>query len=187
MDTCGLDMALPIGDEAALIRRAQEGDADAFSELYERYHPAVYRYVYFRVTDASAAEDIASEVFVRLVEHIGRYRYRGKPILAWLYTVARNLVIDYQRVTGRQPTVPLDERDATRVEGDGCLEERTLTRQMLLAGIERLTEDQRRVILLKFVEGLDNRETAQVLGKPVGAVKSLQHRALAAMRRDLDG
>jgi RNA polymerase sigma-70 factor (ECF subfamily) len=179
-------MADTSGDEAALIHRAQKGDADAFSELYNRHYAAIYRYAFFRVADASAAEDIASDVFVRLVEHIGRYRYRGRPLLAWLYTIARNLVIDHQRATGRKRTVPLEERDVAWIEDDGSGQERILTRQMLLACIERLTEDQRCVILLKFVEGLDNGETARVMGKPVGAVKSLQHRALAAMRRCLD-
>lgn len=176
-------MEMVPGDEAELLRKAKEGDAAAFSELYTRHHGAVYRYIYYRVADSGTAEDLASDVFVRLVERIDRYRYRGRPILAWLYTIARNLVIDHERRAGRRPTVPLVERDAENLADGGWDEDQFLTGQMLVGCLEGLTEAQRRVILLKFVEGYDNDAIARILRKPIGAVKSLQHRALAALRR----
>ena len=97
-------------EEAELIRRAQKGDTAAFSEIYRRCQPAIYRYVVLRVGSAATAEDLTSEVFVRLVDKIDRFKYRGRPLLAWLYTIARNLVADHPRRAGRYTTVPLDEQ-----------------------------------------------------------------------------
>lgn len=173
-------------DEARLIQRAKDGDPTAFAEIYDRYQPAIYRYIFYRVGDVATAEDLTGEVFVRLVERIDRFTYRGRPLLAWLYTIARNLVIDYQRQAGRATMLPLDEQ---LVAGAGDLEratERGLAQRRLAAALTHLTEDQRQVIILKFIEGLENAEVARILGKRVGAVKALQHRALAALRRILE-
>jgi len=172
-------------DEATLIQRAKEGDPAAFAEIYDRHQPVVYRYIFYRVGDAVIAEDLTSEVFVRLVDSIEDFTYQGRPLLAWLYTIARNLVTDHHRRTGRATMVPLDERlvaDVTDLE-DGA--GHTLAQQRLAAAVDQLTEDQRQVILLKFFERLDNETVARVLGKSCGAVKALQHRALAALRRIL--
>jgi len=173
-------------DEIRLIRRAKEGDPAAFAEIYDRYQPAIYRYVFYRVADTATAEDLTSEVFLRLVEGIGRFTYRGRPLLAWLYTIARNLVTDHYR-HGRGPApLPLDEGlPATADDPEEAVVHR-MTQQRLAAAIAHLTEDQRQVLLLRFVEGLDNETVAQVMGKSVGAVKALQHRALAALRRILE-
>jgi len=173
-------------DEARLIQRAREGDPAAFAEIYDLYQPAIYRYVFYRVGDVATAEDLTAEVFVRLVEKSDRLVYRGRPLLAWLYTIARNLVTDHYRRAGRVTMLPLDEH---LVAGTTSLEESseyTLTQQRLAAAIARLTEDQRQVILLKFFEGLDNETVAQMVGKSIGAVKALQHRGLAALRRVLE-
>jgi len=173
-------------DEARLIQRAKEGDPAAFAEIYDRYQPAIYRYAFYRVGDVATAEDLTSEVFVRLVEKIDRFTYRGRPLLAWLYTIARNLVTDYRRHAGRSLPLPLAEQlEAGTAEPEEAVE-RMLTQGRLVAAIACLTEDQRQVILLKFIEGLDNEAVARTLGKSVGAVKALQHRALAALRRTLE-
>jgi len=174
------------GDEAKLIQRAKKGDPAAFAEIYDRHQPAVYRYIYYRVSDAATAEDLTSDVFVRLVEKIDRFTYRGRPLLAWLYTIARNLVTDHHRRGGQATILPLDEQLATESGNLERAAERGLAQRRLAAALPHLTEDQRQVIILKFIEGLDNAEVAQMMGKPVGAVKSLQHRALAALRRTLD-
>ena len=84
-------------DEAQLVRRAKQGDQAAFAEIYTRHHDAVYAYLYYRVNDVQVAEDLTGEVFLRLVAKMDRYTYRGRPILAWMYTIARNLLIDHQR------------------------------------------------------------------------------------------
>jgi len=173
-------------DEAKLIQRAKKGDPAAFAEIYDRHQPAVYRYIYYRVSDVATAEDLTSDVFVRLVEKIDRFTYRGRPLLAWLYTIARNLITDHHRRGGQATILTLDEQ---LVAESGDLEqaaERGLAQRRLAAALPHLTKDQQQVIILKFIEGLDNAEVAQILGKPVGAVKSLQHRALAALRRILD-
>lgn len=177
-------------DEARLIKRAKKGDPAAFSEIYDRHQPAIYRYIFYRVKDAATAEDLTSEVFVRLVENIDHFTYRGRPLLAWLYTIGRNLIADHHRHAEQSMPLFQDEQ-RTQLAGEVVDPEqavqRKLTQRRLVAAISCLTEGQRDVILLKFVEGLDNAAVAQTLGKSVGAVKALQHRALASLRRILKG
>lgn len=173
-------------DEAQLIQRAKNGDPAAFAEIYDRHQPAIYRYVFYQVGDTATAEDLTADVFVRLVERIDSFTYRGHPLLAWLYTIARNLITDHRRRAGRSLSVPLDERlVASQVDLEETVDLR-LTQHRLAAAIAHLTEEQRQVILLKFVEGLDNKTVAQILSKSVGAIKALQHRALAALHRILE-
>ena len=173
-------------DEAKLIRRAKEGDPDAFARLYDEHQPAIYRYIFYRVGSDAAAEDLTSEVFVRLVDSIDDWTYQGRPLLAWLYTIARNLVNDFHRSKGQAEMVPLDDS----LQASSCDPEAAaglaLNQERLACALEELTEDQRQVILLKFMEGLDNMTVAQVLDKSYGAVKALQHRGLASLRRVLE-
>ena len=173
-------------DEIRLIQRAKQGDPTAFSEIYDRHRPAIYRYIFYQVGDAAVAEDLTGEVFVRLVEKIDGFKYRGRPLLAWLYTIARNLVTDHYRRAARSQAFPPDIQLETGTASLDETVEYRLTQRRLVAAIAGLTGDQRQVILLKFVEGLDNETVAQVLGRSVGAVKTLQHRALAALRRALE-
>jgi RNA polymerase sigma-70 factor (ECF subfamily) len=173
-------------DEILLIQRAKQGDRAAFAEIYDRHQSAIYRYIFYQVSDVATAEDLTSEVFVRLVEKIDRFTYQGRPLLAWLYTIARNLVMDHHRRAGKSQLLSLDEQLVADAIAPEEATERRLTQDRLTAAIAHLTEDQRQVILLKFVEGLGNETTAQALGKTVGSVKSLQHRALAALRRILE-
>jgi RNA polymerase sigma-70 factor, ECF subfamily len=169
-----------------LVRRAMSGNEAALGELYECCYGPIYRYVSYRVRDTPAAEELTSEVFVRMVIGIGSYRDRGRPFLAWLYTIARNLVTDYRRRQGRYEPVPLGEAyEASDDHSPTRQAERQQTRDQLAAALDQLTEDQRQVILLKFVEAMSNAEVAAILGKGEGSVKSLQHRALAALRKVL--
>jgi RNA polymerase sigma-70 factor (ECF subfamily) len=173
-------------DEAKLIRQAKRRDPAAFAEIYERCQPAIYRYIFYQVGDTATAEDLTSEVFVRLVEKIDRFTYRGRPLLAWLYTIARNLVTDHRRRASKSQPLPLDRQlPADMVDVEERLQDK-LTQRRLIVAITHLTEDQRQVILLRFVEGLDNATTADILGKSVNATKALQHRALASLRRTLE-
>jgi RNA polymerase sigma-70 factor (ECF subfamily) len=176
------------GDEARLIRRAKEGDPAAFAEIYGQHQLAIYRYVLARVGDVATAEDLTGEVFVRMVESIDQFTYRGRPLLTWLYTIARHLIVDHQRQRGRVTLLPSSEEQLVTDLGDPVRTmERGLTHRRLVAALTHLTDAQRQVITLKFVEGLSNAEVARRLGKTVGAIKSLQHRALAALRRVLEG
>jgi RNA polymerase sigma-70 factor (ECF subfamily) len=132
------------------------------------------------------AEDLAGEVFVRLVEKIDQFTYRGRPLLAWLYTIARNLVVDHHRRNGKATMVPLDERLVANSVDPEDAASLTLSQRRLVVALRELTEEQRQVVVLKFFEGLDNQTVAMIVDKSVGAVKSLQHRGLAALRRDFE-
>jgi RNA polymerase sigma-70 factor, ECF subfamily len=170
-------------NDADLVQRAKDGDKTAFVVLYERYQPLVFSYVYYRVDDQAQAEDIAAEVFVRMVAKIHSYRATS-PLLAWLYTIARNLIIDHYRQTSR--VSPLNERTAMSNFDPTEEAHRRMRESELRVALKRLSEEQRQVVLLKFIERRSNMQIAALLGKTEGAVKSLQHRALDALRRLLD-
>ncbi len=167
-----------------LVRRAQSGDRAAFAGIYDRHYQAVYTYIFYRVSDAPLAEDLAADVFVRLVEKIHTFT-PNKPILAWLYTIARNLVIDHHRRHGRTTLVSLDDDLDADNDDPAAAADAHWQQAALVAALTQLTEEQRLVILLKFVEDCSNACAAAVLSKTEGAVKSLQHRALAALGRIL--
>ncbi|OQY35745.1 MAG: hypothetical protein B6243_04610 [Anaerolineaceae bacterium 4572_5.2] len=171
--------------EQLLVERAKNSDPAAFTEIYDQCQPAIYRYIYYRVDDTAIAEDLTAEVFVRLVERIDRFNYRGQPVLAWLYTIAHNLLTDHYRRAGRVTFTPVDEKlPADNIDLEH-LAELGLLKQQLDRGLQQLTEDQRQVIVLKFIEEFSNAEAAKLINKPIGAVKSLQHRGLAALHRIL--
>ena len=173
-------------DEARLIKQAKQGDPAAFAEIYERCQPLIYRYVFYQLGDAATAEDLTSEVFIRLVEKIDRFTYRGRPLLAWLYTIARNLVTDHRRRSKQVQPLELDmQLAADTIDVEGSVLGKLSQRRLAIA-ITQLTEDQRQVILLRFIEGLDNATVAAILGKSVNSIKALQHRALASLRRILE-
>jgi RNA polymerase sigma-70 factor (ECF subfamily) len=172
-------------DEAQLIRRAKAGDCDAFAEIYDRCYRPIFRHILYRVPTAATAEDLAGEVFVRMVESIDDFTYRGRPLLAWLYTIAGNLISTYYRRAGRAPTVALGEELSSMVADvpdPEAVANLKLDQERLAAAMRGLTDEQRQVIELKFYQGLDNITVAQILGKSYGAVKALQHRGLAALR-----
>lgn len=166
-----------------LVQRAKEGDKTAFVALYERYQPPVFTYVYYRVDDQSLAEDLTAEVFVRMVAKIHTYRATS-PLLAWLYTIARNLIVDYHRQASR--VTPLNEKIAMSQPDPSEETHRRLREAELRTALKRLTEEQRQVVVLKFIERRSNLQIATLLGKTEGAIKSLQHRALETLRRLLD-
>jgi len=182
-------MSNELYDEVDLVQRAKQGDRAAFAALYEQHQPVIYTYVFYRVGSTPLAEDLTAEVFVRMVEKIRTFRGGDRPLLAWLYTIAGNLVVDHYRRSGRiewQPLAGRPEIQAGTPDLDQVVEAR-LDNQALVAAMQHLTEEQRQVILLKFFGQRSNDETAAVLGKSAGAIKSLQHRALAALGRLLPG
>ncbi len=178
-------------DEAQLVKQAQAGEKSAFVALYQQNYPSVYTYIYYRVGEQMTAEDLTAEVFVRLVDKIHTFKPGKKPILAWLYTIAGNLVTDHHRRNGRATWLPLSALPSkTEAHSNGHSPAQTIQKKQahhrLFAAMGQLTEDQRQVVLLKFVERRSNLETAAILGKTEGAVKALQHRALATLRRTLE-
>ena len=178
--------SLLVDDETQLVKQAQAGDETAFIALYQQNHPSVYTYIYYRVGNKMTAEDLTAEVFVRLVDKIHRFKPGKRPILAWLYTIAGNLVKDHYRRSGRATMLPLNDQIRSNGHSPAHTIQKEQEHQRLVLALEQLTEDQRQVILLKFVERRSNAETGAILDKTEGAVKALQHRALAALRRALE-
>jgi RNA polymerase sigma-70 factor (ECF subfamily) len=158
-----------------------------FIQVYEKYRPAIFNYIFYRVGDTQLADDLTSDVFVKLVDKYDEQSRQGRPLGPWLYAIARNLVIDHQRRAGRIGWRPLDEQTpADEASNPSQQIETRLTRDCLIRAMDHLTEDQRQVVLLKFIEKRTNREIGDLLEKPEGAIKALQHRALAGLRRALE-
>ena len=172
-------------EETDLIRRAKQGDPDAFASIYEKYYDKIYSYLYYRINDQPLAEDLASDVFVRLVKSIGSFEERGRPLLAWLYTIAGNLMRDHIRRAKRIEFSPIDDREFASDEDPTAALDFALDSERLARALEHLTEEQANVILLKFVQGMSNAEVGRIIGKKEGSVKSLQHRALRSLKRIL--
>jgi len=174
-------------DETSLIERAKRYDQKAISALYKRHAQSIYRYIYYRVGDVNVAEDLTADVFLRALEGLPGFTYRGIPFLAWLHRIAHARVMDYFRQQARREFLPLDERLVATEKGLQAMLEARLDHEELQSAIAQLTTDQQQVIILKFVEGLSNAEVARILGKSEGAVKSLQHRALNSLQRIMRG
>lgn len=171
--------------ESLLIDRARRGDAKAFGQLYELHVDRIYRYVAYRVARAEQAEDLTEHVFLKAWEAIGRYERRGLPFAAWLYRMAHNAVVDHYRAS--RPTTSIDDKfdleDEKQSPSDAVMA--GVDRETLGLAIQRLNSDQQRVVLLRFVEGLSHAEVAGIVGKSEGAVRVIQHRALAVMAKFL--
>ena len=169
--------------EWQLVQRAQAMDESALATLYATYYPRIYNYAFLHLGDVQAAKDLASEVMLKLLESIGKYQFRGMPFSAWVFRIARNKLIDLHRRRRRRGEVDLTEPLAAMQISPQALAERALDRGQIQLALKYLTDEQRQVIVLKFIEGFDNGSIARILGRSEGAVKSLQHRALHALRR----
>jgi RNA polymerase sigma-70 factor (ECF subfamily) len=174
--------------ESHLINKAKERDSEALSELYHRYADAVFRYVYYRVGDREVAEDLVGDVFVRALEGLPSYQDTGSPFEAWLYRIAHARVVDYYRRQQVRFAALLDERLAG---GEGADPYRLVAHRdearRAWSALIHLTDDQQQVIALRFIAGYSVAEAARLMGKTKGAVRALQHRALASLRRLLEG
>jgi len=169
------------GEVQRLVARAATGDTEAFGMLYDEFLDPVYRYVFLRVRDTAEAEDLSEEIFLKVWRSLGTYRNTGKPFIAWLFRLARNHVIDHLR--SRRPQVGLDEVPYHAEHSEPLAEQ--LDRDQILRHLQQLSDDQWQVIVLRFYEGLDTRAIAQMLGKTEGAVRQIQVRSLAALRRSM--
>jgi RNA polymerase sigma-70 factor, ECF subfamily len=172
----------------ALVNRVVNSrDPHAFGEIYDRFVDRVYRYLYFRTGSHPEAEDLAEQVFLKAWEAIGRYRWQGRPFLAWLYRLAHNTHIDHVR--SQRPTLSLNNSDRpVEVPSSAAAVElsRALDSDLLARALRQLTQDQQQVIVLKFIEGLDNSQIAESMDKREGAIRALQMRALMSLRRVLE-
>jgi RNA polymerase sigma-70 factor (TIGR02952 family) len=167
-------------DVWALVHRAQQGDAEAFGELYDHYVTLVHRYVYHRVGDRATAEDVTSETFVRALRRIDSLSFQGRDVGAWLVTIARNIIRDHVKSSRyRLEVATADMRDADRAtDGPEDAVVAQLTNEQLLACVKQLGSEQQECIVLRFLHGLSVSETAAIMGKKDGAIKALQHRAV---------
>ncbi|MDQ4078537.1 MAG: sigma-70 family RNA polymerase sigma factor [Chloroflexota bacterium] len=174
-------------DDGVLIRRARDGDTEAFGTLYVRYLDPIYRYIYFRMGEQSEAEDITEQVFLKAWEALPGYEQRGHPFSSWLYRIAGNMVVDYHR---RAETVRLAEvaDEVIMQEMPVNPAEQVIRREemaTLAKAIAQLPDEQQQTIILRFIEGLSHSEVADLLGKSEGACRALQYRALAALAQQL--
>lgn len=169
--------------EARLVESAKRGDKRALGELYRRHVDMIYRYTYARVKDVAVAEDLTAQVFLKALEGLDNYQPTGAPFRAWLYRIAHARTVDHWRQQQRRQEVML----ADSVPARGPLPEDIVVAKsewsIALDLLAQLTDDQRDVIILRFIEELSLAEVAETLGKTVGAVKALQHRALASLAR----
>lgn len=170
-------------NEIDLVRRAQADDADAFGELYLLHLDAIYRYIYFRVSDAHDAEDLTEQVFLKAWEALSSYEEQGYPFKSWLYRIAHNTVIDHHR--RKKPTVPMSPIPEAELEHDQptTLEKIIQAEEssILADAIAQLPEEQQQVIILRFIEGMRHAEIAKILNKSKGACRTIQYRAINAL------
>lgn len=174
--------------DANLVKRAQGGDVNAIGELYDCHHGSIFRYVQSRVRDQNLAEDLTGEVFTRMVASLPGYRLRGIPFRAWLYRIARNLVVDHCRKESGRLSVPLYQAESiSETESNpASIIEHKLTLEQVQRALATLDPSQQEVVTLRFLLGFSLREVSQAVGKTVAAVKSLQHRGLKTLRVALE-
>jgi RNA polymerase sigma-70 factor (ECF subfamily) len=174
-------------NEEDVLTRAAQGDRDAFGQLYERYIDRIFNYVYYRTGNLHDAEDLTARVFQRAMNHIKNYTDRGVPFSAWLYRIAHNLVANWHRDRSRRQEIPINDVPILPSKGDHP--ERNLVfsqeQDALLRLIRRLPSERQSLLILKFVENMSNAEIGAIMGRSEGAVKSLYHRTLLALRDQL--
>lgn len=173
-------------DERSWVERARTGDAEAIGWLYEHYFDRIHRYVYLKIGDPTDSEDITEQVFLKMLEAIGNFRWQGSTFASWLFRIAHNLTVDYVRQHSRRPQVSLEPvGDLLPSNGPDPHESAELSDigDHLKESISQLTDLQAQVINLKFAGGLSNAEVAAILGRTEGAIKALQYSALQNLNR----
>jgi RNA polymerase sigma-70 factor, ECF subfamily len=172
-----------------LVARGQQGDREALEELYLIHFDRIYSYLHVSVGNRHDAEDLTTQTFLKMLEKIGSFRWQSAPFSAWLFRIAHNLAMDHFRARRRwQPEEEVPEPPAHEAEPSAELEAmRTIGRESMLKLIEDLSPEQQQVLTLKFVFNLPNAEVAAILDKSQGAIKSLQHRALVSLQKQIEG
>lgn len=175
--------------DAQLVKRAKHGDSDAFGELHDYYVDAIYNFLASRMSDPLDAEDLTGEVFLRAWRSLKNYRQKGYPFSAYLFRIARNLLIDHYRQAQREDKDLVETEDIGSVKGAEKSPDAIIAtkqeHQQLRRYLDSIREDYRDVLVLRFLSGLSPDETAKVMQRSSGAVRVLQHRALAALRKQL--
>jgi RNA polymerase sigma-70 factor (ECF subfamily) len=170
-----------------LVDRAQKGDRQALEELYLIHFDRIYSYLHVSVGNRHDAEDLTTQTFLKMLESINKFRWQSAPFSAWLFRIAHNLAMDHFRASRRwQPEeeVPEPDADESTSAEEGAFE--SIGRKSMLELIDELSGEQQQVLTLKFVFNFSNAEAATILGKTEGAIKSLQHRALVSLQKQLE-
>ena len=178
--------AVRTADLRRLVDRAQRGQREALEELYLLHFDRVYSYLHMSVGNRHDAEDLTTQTFLKMLEAIGRFKWQKAPFSAWLFRIAHNLAMDHFRATRRwQPEEDVPEPDGAEESSaeEAALE--SIGRRSMLRLIENLSPEQQQVLTLKFVFSFSNGEAATILGKTEGAIKSLQHRALVSLQKQI--
>jgi len=174
-----------VQDEASLVRRAQEHDQMALTQIYEENFDKIYRYIVLKIGEKTEAEDMTQQVFLSAFKSISSFRWKGTPFSAWLYRIAHNQIVDYLRKKSKRPTVPLDESLASGSSNPGMEVEQKLDNERLVLATKQLTRAQQEVISLRFAGELPVAQVARLMGKSEGAIKALQHSAIVSLRKIL--
>lgn len=169
----------------SIIARAKAGDESATVAIYEAYREKVQRYLHYRIGHRQAAEDLTNDVFLRVIEYLPDYRQQDVPFQAWLFQIARNLAVDYFRKQRVRDHLPLDEQISSNGEAPDSYVARSLVGEELQQALQRLTDGQSDVIVMRFIADMSIAEVAGALNKSESAVKSLQARGLEALHRIL--
>ena len=174
----------PAAHVRSLVERAQAGARDALEELYLIHFDRIYSYLHMSVGNRHDAEDLTTQTFLKMLESIGRFRWQSAPFSAWLFRIAHNLAMDHFRASRRwQPEEDVPEPHGEEEPSAETEAMHSIGRQSMLGLIEGLSPEQQQVLTLKFVFSFSNGEVATILGKTEGAIKSLQHRALASLQK----
>jgi RNA polymerase sigma-70 factor, ECF subfamily len=175
--------ALDREEERRIVLKAVERDQEAFAQLYDRHVVRIYRHIYYMVSDATTAEDLTAQTFLKAWEAIDRYKERGAPIVAWLLRISHNLTVSYLR--SKRDHSELDETflDSKMTRNPEEALEQASDEKSMREAVLKLRDEQRQVIMLRFVEEMDYREVADIIGKSVPAVRVIQHRALGNLRK----
>jgi RNA polymerase sigma-70 factor (ECF subfamily) len=164
---------------------AQKGESSAFEALYDHFYDQIFRYIVFKTSDSSTAEDLTEDVFLRMLESIKKFKPQGHPFSSWLFRIAHNRVIDHYRKQGRDRNVPLDTILSTVGDSQTTLDnyvETKLAMREVNQAMAQLTELQREVLNLRFAGGLSIKETAETVKRNENSVKALQHSAVKKLR-----
>jgi RNA polymerase sigma-70 factor (ECF subfamily) len=173
----------PLPEEAHLVSEAKSGNPEAFAKLYDAYVERVSRYIYFRVSEDCDMEDLVSQVFLKAWENLDRYKMGNSPFIAWLFTIARNLVIDHYRT--RKNMLPLEQAIAFPSDLQMPEEEAQMhfDLEAMRDSLQALSKDQQQVLVLKYIIGLPNDSIARVMDKQEGTIRGLQMRGLQTLAR----
>ena len=170
-------------NEEDLVRQAKQGESQALAQLFEAHFNSLYRYIVFKVGNRADAEDLTQQTFLKALESIGSYKWRGLPFSSWLFRIAHNQTVDYFRKKNKEKNIPLDETRTLASDDPSKLAEHRLTMAYLATACQQLSKAQREVIYLRFGSELSIAETSKVMGKREGAIKVLQHEAVKKLRQ----